>query len=436
VSALDDIIAELNSDLGSPITKAQLLAALRDISAVATSTSLTLTEAVATTFVNPPDYMRTTGYYLPGDEGGAFYKKVSSFTTPVNALGKNVGGFTTADGTKYAMMLEHGDAFVNAFGAKSNEAHDFSNDQWQGFEDCKWWILSQPNVGAGSGNSSAGGVRMRIGRGYYHLLKSHSLEGAPYTIEGSGLASGGTVIRTPWNVSAFIMQHCYGGDTQTIGQEGYPFNGFATKVGFLVYVPGSPHLYKTTNTGTPNTGSPPTGTGTGILSGSATYDYVRERTWSEQLGGGAAFSTIRNLAIWGGWTGKTDPNGFDEDQTVMDGGYHSGIIMRTRGTVEDVYVLAYPGFGVAALLTAILFFEAAETVTPGWFDALAFTHAVMLACASACLTRTLARPTILIRPTTASRALRTLPSLATSTSIRSTHSTATETSALANGIRA
>jgi hypothetical protein len=361
LTTLSDLVTEINTQLPTnatgQITAAKVRTVLIDMATeiladvasggggsitVEGDPGLTLTSATTTFFATPPAVLRTSGYYTPGDEGGASYMKVATFTTPLNALGQNVGCFTTGDGTKYQMMLEGGQVFVNAFGAQSHAFNDFTHDQWQFFEDCKWWILGQPDVGAGGGASSAGGVTMRIGRGYYYLTKPHSIEGSGYTIQGSFI--NGTSWRTPNNVSAIIIQHNYGGDTTTIGQDGYPLNGNPTTIGLTTYVTGAAPLYKTTNVGTPNMSSPPTGTGTGIVSGTATFDFIRNRTWSERLGGAGKDATIRDITFWSRWA-KTD--GYFEDQTIVDGSYQSAIIMRTRANVRDVNIVGFPGYGIA-----------------------------------------------------------------------------------------
>jgi hypothetical protein len=366
LTTLSDLVTEINTQLPTnatgQITAAKVRTVLIDMATeiladvasggggsitVEGDPGLTLTSATTTFFATPPAVLRTSGYYTPGDEGGASYMKVATFTTPVNALGQNVGCFTTGDGTKYQMMFEGGQVYVNAFGAQSQNAFDYTHDQWQFFEDCKWFILGLTNVGAGGGASSAGGATMRIGRGYYYLTKPHSMEGGGYTIKGCGIMSGGTTWRTPENVSAIIIQHNYGGDTTTIGQDGYPLNGSPTTIGLSTYVSGAAPLYKTTNVGTPNMSSPPTGTGTGIVSGTAHFDFIRNRTWSEMLGGGAHDSTVQDITFWSRWD-KAGGN-YYEDQTIVDGSYQSAIIMRTRADVRNVNIVAYPGFGIAAV---------------------------------------------------------------------------------------
>jgi hypothetical protein len=296
-------------------------------------------------FTTPPDTIRTNGWNAPGDGGHAFYKKVNSIPANFPASGT----ITPLDGSLYIMVPDRGEVWADAFGIQSSVYNDDSHAaaNWQAMEDAKYVILLNSVVGIAGG--SGGGIKLRVGRGLFWMNKPHSIEGGAYEIEGQGQNddNGGTFFRVPNGSDGFQIQHAYAGDNQTFGHEGYPLNGNPTTVGMLVYVSGQTHVYKCNNTGTPNMSSPPTGTGTGIISGTASFDYVRERTWAESRGHGSTFSAIRKIIVWGGWTGKTDPYGFDEDLTQVDGAYHSAVVMRTRCTVEDFYCLSFAGHGIA-----------------------------------------------------------------------------------------
>jgi hypothetical protein len=284
-----------------------------------------------------PTYLLTYGYATLGDTPRlSLYERLAG--APASQIPASAY-IHSADGSYWQIQPQNGEFWVEEFGGRvTADNNDTTPDSWQAFEDSKVLTLSQPPRGGG-------GTKIRICRGVYSLSKSFSLEGGQLLVHGCGRNA--TIIRTPWNVDAFQTQHWYGGDGQTFGHEGYPLNGNPTTIGALVYVSGSTHVYRSMNVGTPNMGAPPTGTGSGIVSGGAIFDYVRERSWSEMRGAAAAYSEIRDMTIWGRWTGPTDPNGYDEDQTQTDGAYHSGILMRTRSTIQDVIVLSYPGFGVA-----------------------------------------------------------------------------------------
>lgn len=287
-----------------------------------------------------PTYLLTYGYATLGDTPRmSLYERLAG--APASQIPASAY-IHSADGSYWQIQPQNGQFWVEEFGALTiADNNDTTPDSWQAFEDCKVLVLSQSGL-----HRVSGGYNLCSGPGVFSLSKSFSLEGGQIIFQGSG-RNQGTIIRTPWNVDGFQIQHYYAGAGQTFGHEGYPFNGGQTTLGALVYVPGGTHVYKSTNVGIPNTGAPPTGTGSGIVSGSATFDYVRERSWSEMRDQAAAYSEINDVQFWGRWTGPTDPNGYDEDQTQTDGAYHSGILMRTRATINDVTSLSYPGFGVA-----------------------------------------------------------------------------------------
>jgi hypothetical protein len=350
---IPEVDTKIDTDLPTnsvgQITASRLRGVLHYISSAlggATVTSGAVPEATRTvmqtlSFSSPPDSIRTNGYNEVG-VGPAFYVKAPGNAIP--AHWPSSGVLTTGDGTNYLITPDKGELWVEQFGAKGRANNDLT-DQWQAFEDCKYVILLQPDAqGWVGGISSEGGTDMRIGRGSFYLSKSHSIEGGPYNIRGSGAHNGGTLIRTPGNVDAFQVQYHFSSG-QTIGHEGGPINGFPRLVGSLAYVPGQTHVYAATNTGTPNPAAWPSGTGPGtITSGTATFTYVRELTWSETRGIGGDYSIISNLVCAAVW----DPNtqGYDEDQTAVDGGYHCGILFRARATAENIYCLSYAGHGI------------------------------------------------------------------------------------------
>lgn len=293
------------------------------------------------TFTTPPDSLRTNGYNEVGI-GPAFYTKAPGNTVP--AHWPSSGVLTTGDGTNYLITPEKSELWVEQFGAKGRDNAD-RTDQWQAFEDCKYVILLQADVQGWNPASSEGGTIMRIGRGSFYMTKSHSIEGGSYDVKGSGDHNGGTMIRTPFNVDGFQVQYNFGGQGQTFGHEGGPLNAGARLLGSLGYVPGQTHIYLSTNTGAPNPAAWPSGTGPGtITSGSATFTYVRERTWSETRGIGGDYAKISNLVCVGIWNPSID--GFDEDQTAVDGAYHCGILMRARATAENISCQSYAGHGL------------------------------------------------------------------------------------------
>jgi hypothetical protein len=347
MSQLASLLTEINTELGTPITRTMLIAALRDLANVSSSNSMTKTEAEAYSFTNPPEILHTVGWATAGDYGGAAYQKVTTFTTPINALGNNVGTFTTADGTKYQMIPTRSEVYVNAFGAQSSPLSDWSlqTTNWQAFEDTKYFIKGLTD--ASHVIASTVGMDMRISAGCFHLSKAHSIEGCPYSIIGAGRYA--TMLRTPWNQDGIQVQHGYG-TGQTFGHEGANFNaGGNYTIGELGYWPGTTRVYRCTTAGTMGTVAP-VGTGTGITvaGGSAVWAYVRELTWSEIGTTGGGGGIISGMTLYGSFN-RNDPaqSGFDEDLNQIDGGYHSGIVMRERIEVTNVWTASYIGHGIA-----------------------------------------------------------------------------------------
>lgn len=357
---INEIAAQITTNAHGDVTAARVRQVASDIAnrildeigaagAGATTTitgggleGLTRAQAVAATFSSPPTIIRTVGRTVPGDLGGASYKKVTTFDTPVSSVGGyNVGTFTTADGSKYQQILdETGEAWVEQFGARPGATNtDVSYDNWQSFEDAKYWLIDQSdklNV------TNKSGLTLRIGVGHFYLSKSHSIEGGSYNLIGSG--RNGTTIRTPWNQDGIQIQGVVFG-YQTFSREGWQINsGDAVSVGFEVRWSGTNRVYVVRTAGT--VGAAPTGTGTGITTGTAVVDYYRQQTWSEARPTSTDSSVVSDMTIWGLWD-SNNPAQIDEDQTVAGGAYHSGILMRTRAVVERVFVLAYAGHGIS-----------------------------------------------------------------------------------------
>jgi hypothetical protein len=300
-------------------------------------------QMTALSFASPPDSLHTNGWATPGDWGDAFYIKVSSF--PANW--PTSGTITTGDGTKYIIQPRNGEFWIEQFGGQGRPYYD-TTDQWQCWEDMKYCVMLQTDLGFGGTSTAA--VKMRFGRGVFYVTKPMSFDN-PFLVEGAGTQSnGGTTLRCPPGMDLVQFQHSFtgAGSGLTFGHEGASLNGFPRVLNSLTYVTGSTRIYKATNTGSADLGNPPTGTGTGIVSGTATFDYVREKTWAEANGYGSAFGTFRGFSLWGpGGYDNTHPTGYDEDQTQVDGGYHSGIVIKSKGVVEDCYVLSFAGHGIA-----------------------------------------------------------------------------------------
>jgi len=330
---LHDVLGQYNSkDLMSPYDVANALNEISRGMKTGLFSGVTAAQVATTSFGTPPNAIRTIGFNTPGIGGGLYVK--------VDVQPAYPGWIRSADGFYYVYVPENG-VWVTAFGAVPLvDGNDTSPDSWQAFEDAKYFILNQPDPSSHT---------MRVPSGFFYLSKAHSIEGAAYDIQGEGRTA--TVLRFPTKCDGIQIQ--YNG-FRTFGHEGAPYNsGFdqikGLEVSGWLFGPDWHRVYVCTQGGAGTTEGPG-GTGTGIVVGSARFDYVRELTASEiknwSVGGGT--SKISRMLIWSHWDSSNLAEN-DDDVTVPGGGFHSGIVMRTRAVVEDVQVIAFPGHGIAVV---------------------------------------------------------------------------------------
>jgi hypothetical protein len=306
---------------------------------------LTRAQWQAVTFTGaPPSQIRTSGWDAPGDFGGATYQKVDTFTTPLNSArlipaSYNVGTLTTADGVKYQMIASAPYVHPNAFGAKSHATNDFSFDNWQAFEDCKYWIISRSD----NDPAGMGGMDLKIPNGCYYLSLPHSMEGGTYNFIGSGQQN--TMIRTSRTEDAIQVQHSYGSSATVSHDAGAISGSWDVVAGQQYYWGGTDRLYTCTVSGR-TSGAAPTGTGIGIVVGTATFAFDRHLTWSE-LRPRNVGDVISDITFWSRWNGNNDRTESMYEDLTVKGSFPSGCVMRNRIQILRCGFFSFAGFGVA-----------------------------------------------------------------------------------------
>jgi hypothetical protein len=315
--------------------------------AVAPSTGgaaeMTLTEAKAATVgPNPPETLRTTGFYVPGDRGEGLYKHITNL--PAAPL-TNTGTFTTGDGFNYIKVVEaHGRVHVNGFGAKTlASTTDTSFDSYAAFGDCRDFIISQ-----NAAHTDAGPSLTMVLSGPYYLSKAFITGSDTYDIEGSGGREASSRITTPWPYDQIISSHNGG-----FGREGEVYtSAFTVYLGQRASV--GNHIYVAVTPGTPSGSTPPSGTGLGQVDGSVVWNYEREKVYHELATGGFD-GTIRNITCASNWSAftphshNTEATKPSDDQTNLatEGAFFSGFLMRNRAKLENVACFGQAGMGIS-----------------------------------------------------------------------------------------
>lgn len=316
----------------------------------------TLTEAKSASLASGITWFRTAGFAAVGDKGDGLYIKLTTDVTWATAAavsggvggGRNAGVPLTSDGAAWILVPEYGMVKPTQFGAQvSKEWNDETFDQWPFFEECKNFLIS-----LGYEN----GLTMFVPSSWYYLSKPHEMQGVSYNIRGS--AKQLSTMRFPYTSHGIIFHHNQSGYI-TIGGEGGPYNGNFSGLtkGDIVY--NGTHVYLAVTAGTPggwnatigNWASPPTGTASDFVDGSVHWKYIRELTFSESAAlsnGQSAGGTISDIGIYcGDWDRLTHiyPSGDLSGVRINS----TGIIMRNRAKVIDVFVGGFPGCGIAAI---------------------------------------------------------------------------------------
>jgi hypothetical protein len=276
---------------------------------------------------------RTSGYYSPGDGGGATYIDYG-VTNPNLPLG---GAIQDSVNGRWLMQAPvNGVICPNQFGARpmfgTNRADGTINnytdattyDSTNGIYACLNFTAFNP----------LGNCDIQFGPGTYYTTKEVSLRGFQGDVSGfgSGLSgSDGTWLRPASNVSGIIIQH----QNWSVDVFGVIYGNNKTyPLGTTIF--NGTEIYTVTVAGTTaSSGSGPTGFGSAIVNGSVTFAWVRTKTRYEQTSQGWS-GAIRRFNIFSHWDRVHDP-------------YRQsfGIMGRSRGIVENCWVGNFSAHGIA-----------------------------------------------------------------------------------------
>jgi hypothetical protein len=283
----------------------------------------TRADVASQTIASGTDAIRTIGYTTEGDRGGGLYVKVGSEPS-------HPGKVQSADGAWWELVAENNEVWVEQFGAQRMAAYNSTTpDAWQAFEDAKTYII------ANQSESLYGSITLRVGVGSYYLSRAFEMKGTIFHLKGMGSGFGGfdnaTMLRFPINTDGIIVQRALS-TGRNIYKWTASYNHGPASNGSLWYNAGN--VYVAVTAGTSGlTG--PTGTGTGIVDGAATWDWVRALEANEMVEKGCDGAQISGLQLWSYWT------------AVGDRGNYSGILGRARAHVTHCNIIGFQGCGIA-----------------------------------------------------------------------------------------
>jgi hypothetical protein len=349
----DEIDAQFPTNATGQITASRLRSVTHDmVDSLGASFSgagdpgITRAQAIATSFTDPPNAIRTTGYYTAGDEGGALHVKVG-FAPP------HPGYFQTADGSYYEMIPTNGEVTLVAFGGKKmpnrltlpttdsaddNYQYFLAADKYMVYHLCdlivpngSWFIGRAMNYNRASYRIIFRQAEIRtnpyeeafincmnngIGRDYTGLVSGMTVGASAGFYKASGGPGAGNCYRC-------ITSGTTGGTdtlTDTANNPATTYTWGTAQFKFEKYVgPGSPYDYNIA----PNQG--------------VNMEFINPSIFSfwKSSGGGVGADTNK-------WPDeRLDASG--EPQ------YACGIILRARGVVTNPQFYSCQGFGLAAV---------------------------------------------------------------------------------------
>lgn len=306
---------------------------------------LTREQAIAATFSDPPNAIRTIGYYTAGDGGGGLHVRVNTEPT-------HPGYFTTADGSFYELVVEHDQVTLQQFGAQGMELY-YSEYPPGHPRDCyPAWNKADKYIAAKGGSDTT----LLIGAGFWYFSQAMHLRRCPYVIKGKGY--NGTWIRMPPYQDAIII--CY---TWSLGHD-YTVIGPSTNQakGNGLWTPNNGNCYRVTTAGTVGSDYPaglgndplvPYTTGTAVLRfekyvGPGSFEDYDYSYGVVQASG----SRVEDLQIWSFWSPhSSDPayNKYPDQNLDVSGSpiYPAGIVMRAASTIRNVKLTQCGGHGIA-----------------------------------------------------------------------------------------
>jgi hypothetical protein len=350
----NDIETSFGDNTIGSITPAILRKIMHETAAI--GGAMTRAECIATTFVNPPEMIRTSGYSNPADGGGALYVKVNAAPTAHPAW------FQTLDGTYYLLVPEHCQLLLPQFGAKQMVNHLVQPSAGAVDDVYPAWLAADKFIASYvSGSVTPGGFALRLPPGIWFTSKAIHLKRKTYDIDGTGMK--GTYLRFPAYCDGIITAYTWscGHDYSVFGPSAPVIAGMAVWKTDLQLSPGNVYRCITGGilaaSGDPLTGSDPTATythGTAQfkyetnVGPSSAYDYdITSTNYAENSG-------ISNLVLWSFWDPRTsDPltNKWPDQNLDLAGQpiFNCAINMRARARVKNVTILSSNGFGIAII---------------------------------------------------------------------------------------
>jgi hypothetical protein len=323
---------------------------------------ITRTVAETTLFTDPPAVLRTSGYWVPGDEGGGLHIKVGS--QPAHP-----GCFQTGDGTWYELIPESGTVVLPQFGAKKQTtlgtmpAVDSDQDIYAAMIRADKYMVYHL-------------CKLAIPGGPWFCGRTMNFNRASYTIEGVyGLNA--TYIRTPPYVSAWANNYFNGigmdYNILRVNQSCGVGGGFYKQSN----QPGAGFAYRCVVAGT-------TGGTDNVLDGTAnnpatTYTWgTAQFRFEKDIGPNSPYDynivpgsfcemQIEKIQFFSFWShaGIGAPDGLYPDETPDVSGtpvYNCGFISRYRTVIRNCAFVGFPGFGLACVADGDPFLQGAGNV--------------------------------------------------------------------------
>ena len=312
---------------------------------------LTRSQAVAAFFDAPPNAIRTTGYYTPGDGGAGLHVRVNTAPTTHEAY------FSTADGSFYELVPENNQLNIHQFGAI--HMLDFSTQPAMNDPDDIYpaWLRADKFIAA----KGYAGVTLNFLSGMYFTSRAMNFKRATYIIKGAGRL--GTYFRSPPYESVFVTCYTWSAGTDYSLQ---PFNQ-SLSVGQAFWInkgdPGEGNCYRVTVAGTSSATVPAdlagkTTPGVNYTTGTMTVQ------WEKYIGPGGDYDydieyphqapdcQFLDFQIWSFWEPRFGPLHKWPDENLNVAGkpiVPCGILLRVRGTVRNVSVFQTGGHGIACV---------------------------------------------------------------------------------------
>jgi hypothetical protein len=359
-----EIDAQFPTNATGQITAARLRTVTHDIvDSMATSggsvtfsgtgdPGLSRAQAISTSFSSPPNVIRTTGYYNPGDSGGGLHIKVTAPPTGHTAY------FQTGDGSYYELAMEMNYLHIHQFGAKKMASFNTIPSD-ASFDNYQYWLKADKYIDA----KGLAGCTLQFDPGYYYFgISGIHMKRRPYTVKGA-LSHSGTFIRTPMGVDGFVTNYIW-----SLGHD-YTYYGNNTDyfVGAAIWKTdgqtGSGNLYRCVTAGrSASSGDALNGnsTSTTYTDGTAQFRFEKNvgpgTPYDYCIGGniGCDYGAIKDMNFWSFWNpGSSDPteNKWPNQNVNVAGTptYDCGMLIKNAFMVEQCSITQYSGMGAAVI---------------------------------------------------------------------------------------